>query len=64
NFDPEFPLKWMQKDLHLASVSAWEKDISMPTANAAKELFALAKQKGLGESDFSAVYDFIQNKKL
>ena len=27
---PEFPLRWMQKDLHLASVSAYESDVAIP----------------------------------
>lgn len=59
NFDVEFPLEWMQKDLHLASLSAWEKDISLPSANIAKEIYALAKQQGLSREDFSAVFKVI-----
>ncbi len=56
DFSPEFPLKWMQKDLHLASLTAYEQDISMPILNTVKEIFALAKQLGFSDEDFSAVY--------
>jgi len=29
NYQPEFPLRWMQKDMHLASVSAYESGVAM-----------------------------------
>jgi len=56
DFSAEFPLKWMQKDLHLASVSGYEGEIFMPILNIVKELYAYAKQLGYSEEDFSAVY--------
>jgi 3-hydroxyisobutyrate dehydrogenase/glyoxylate/succinic semialdehyde reductase len=37
NYAEEFPLQWMQKDLHLAAVSAQEAAVALPLANAAKE---------------------------
>lgn len=61
-YSPEFPLKWAQKDLHLACISAYEKDISLLGANAVKEIFAQAKQRGMGDSDMSRVYEFITQK--
>ncbi len=63
NFDPEFPLQWMQKDLHLAAVSAYEGGISLPAGNTAKEVYRLAMRAGLAEKDFSAVYDFLSRNK-
>src|SRR5207245_9934732 len=30
NYDAEFPLRWMQKDLHLASVSACDSGVAIP----------------------------------
>src|SRR2546430_1044 len=36
NYDPEFPLRWMQKDLHLASVSAYETDVALPVTSVTK----------------------------
>ena len=61
-FDPEFPLRWMHKDLHLAAETAFAQGVSMPLANAAKETYALAKQKGLGGNDFSAIYRFLHER--
>nr|WP_225986447.1 NAD(P)-dependent oxidoreductase [Rufibacter sp. LB8] len=62
DFSPEFPLEWMHKDLHLASVTAYEQGVALPLLQSAKEMFGFAKQAGLGEEDFSAVYDFINPK--
>ena len=62
NYEVEFPLEWMQKDLHLATVSAWEQDIALPVTNAAKELYALAKQQGLSRKDLSAVFKTLTKK--
>ncbi len=62
DFSPEFPLKWMQKDLHLASLSAYENGISMPSANLVKEAFMSAVQRGMGDEDFSALYKFVKGE--
>jgi 3-hydroxyisobutyrate dehydrogenase-like beta-hydroxyacid dehydrogenase len=58
NYDPEFPLRWMQKDLHLASVSAYESDLALPVTNVTKEVYRLAMRGGRGTEDFSAIYEF------
>jgi 3-hydroxyisobutyrate dehydrogenase/glyoxylate/succinic semialdehyde reductase len=62
-FDPEFPLEHIQKDLQLVSISAFEKNLAMPVANVTKEVYALAKQQGLSKKDFSAIYSFLSNNK-
>jgi len=59
NYDPEFPLQWMQKDLQLASVTAYEHDTPLPATNTAKEIFQLAKQNGFAQQDFSAIFQFL-----
>lgn len=56
DFSPEFPLEWMHKDLHLASVTAYEQNIALPSLQITKELYAQAKQQGFGEEDLSAIY--------
>jgi 3-hydroxyisobutyrate dehydrogenase-like beta-hydroxyacid dehydrogenase len=61
NYDAEFPLRWMQKDMHLASVSAYESGVAMPLANAAKELYRLAMREGHAGQDFSAIYEYLTN---
>ena len=40
NYDPEFPLRWMQKDLRLASVSAYESDVAIPLTTLRKNCIA------------------------
>lgn len=59
--DPDFPLQWLEKDLHLASISAYEVGAAMPLANVAKEIYRLAIRKGEGGKDISAIYDFLAN---
>ena len=60
NYEPaDFPLRWLQKDLHLAAVSAYETGVAMPMANVAKELYRLAVRQGHGPEDFSAIYDYL-----
>jgi 3-hydroxyisobutyrate dehydrogenase-like beta-hydroxyacid dehydrogenase len=59
NYPAQFPLAWIQKDLHLASVSAYESGVALPLTNSAKEIYRLAMREGLANEDFSAVYDFL-----
>jgi 3-hydroxyisobutyrate dehydrogenase-like beta-hydroxyacid dehydrogenase len=61
NYEAEFPLRWMQKDLHLASVSAFESGVAMPLTNAAKELYRLAMMEGHATQDFSAIYKYLSS---
>ena len=55
----DFPLRWLQKDLHLAAVSAYETGAAMPLTNTAKEIYRLAIREGHGSEDFSGIYDFL-----
>jgi 3-hydroxyisobutyrate dehydrogenase-like beta-hydroxyacid dehydrogenase len=59
NYDAEFPLRWQQKDLHLAAASAFDAGVAMPVTNAAKELFRLAMMDGYANEDFSAIYKYL-----
>lgn len=63
DYEANFPLKWIQKDLHLSSISAYENNVAVPNLNSTKEIFAQAKQQGYGNLDFSAVYEFLNSKK-
>jgi 3-hydroxyisobutyrate dehydrogenase/glyoxylate/succinic semialdehyde reductase len=58
NYEAEFPLRWMQKDMHLASVSAYESGVAMPLTNVTKEIYRLAMRGGHDIEDFSAVCEF------
>jgi len=59
DYSPEFPLQWLQKDLHLATDTAYENNVPLPATNTIKEIFAMAKKAGLGEMDFTAIYPFL-----
>jgi len=61
DYRPDFQLVSMQKDLHLASVSAYETGVALPVTNSAKELYRLAIRSGRANQDFSAIYDYLTN---
>ena len=55
----DFALRWLQKDLHLAGVSAYETGVAMPLTNVAKEIYRLAIRDGHGDEDISAIYGYL-----
>ena len=59
DYDVEFPLELIQKDLHLVSLAAYEHQIPQYLANLSKDIYAAANQKGLGREDFSAVFAYL-----
>ena len=63
NYAAEFPLRWMQKDMQLASVSAYESGVALPLTNVTKEIYRLAMRGGHEANDFSAIYDFAMGDK-
>ena len=60
DYEANFPLQWMQKDIHLATTTAYELGVPMPSLNTAKEVYAQAKQRGSADLDFSSVYEFLK----
>ena len=58
-YEAEFPLRWMQKDMHLASMSAYEAGVAMPLTNLTKEIYRLAMRGGHETEDFSVIYEFM-----
>ncbi|XP_050207098.1 glyoxylate/succinic semialdehyde reductase 1 [Mercurialis annua] len=63
NLSPAFPLKHQQKDMRLALSLGDENAVSMPVAAAANEAFKKARSIGLGDLDFSAVYETVKMHK-
>ncbi len=59
DYATDFPLRWMHKDLHMASEAAFEYGAALPIGGAVKELYSMAKRAGLGDQDFSAITAFI-----
>ena len=60
-YEAEFPLKWLQKDLQLASETAYEQGVALPAVNVIKEIYAQAKKAGYADEDFSAIYKYLGN---
>ncbi len=62
DYEVQFPLELMHKDLHLAAVTAYELNQPLYLANVAKELFAEANKKGMGRLDFAAIHKFLEER--
>ena len=62
NFEVQFPLEWMHKDLHLAAVTAYELNHPLYLANLTKEVFAEARRKGFGRLDFAGIHRFLEEQ--
>ncbi|HZG78866.1 MAG TPA: NAD(P)-dependent oxidoreductase, partial [Paenibacillus sp.] len=55
DYSNQFSLKFMLKDLRLASAFADELQVPTPVLSATKELFQIGEARGLGELDFSSI---------
>jgi 3-hydroxyisobutyrate dehydrogenase-like beta-hydroxyacid dehydrogenase len=62
DYEVQFPLEWMQKDLHLAALTAYEHQQPLYLANLAKELFAAASKQGMSRLDFAAIHRYLETK--
>jgi len=60
DYEVQFPLELMHKDLHLAALTAYELKQPLYLANLAKEMFAEATQKGMGRLDFAAIHQLLE----
>lgn len=61
-YDPQFPLKWMRKDLHMVATAAYDAEVAMPLAALTGELYQQAVAAGFGDLDFSAIYRQLNDK--
>jgi 3-hydroxyisobutyrate dehydrogenase/glyoxylate/succinic semialdehyde reductase len=59
NYEADFALQLMWKDLHLAALTAYENGVPLPAGNVAKEIYAMAVKSGLSEQDFAVLYRFM-----
>lgn len=64
DYAPHFPLKHQQKDVRLALGLGDQVNQAMPLAAAANEAFKAAKASGLGDDDFSAVFESVKRTKV
>lgn len=58
DYDADFSMRWMQKDLHLASISGYEAGVPLPVVNVTKEIYRLAMREGYADQDYGAIYAF------
>ncbi len=54
-----FPLALMHKDLHLATLAAYQVGQPVPSLAAAKEVYGSAVAAGLGAEDFTGVFGYV-----
>ncbi len=54
-FAPQFPLKHAQKDMRLAVAAGDAAGVPTPVTAAAHQLFSIARERGFGDHDVSAV---------
>ena len=62
DYEVQFPLEWMHKDLHLAAITAYELNHPLYLANLAKEIFAEANRQGMGRLDFAAIHKYLEER--
>ncbi|MEO1513370.1 MAG: NAD(P)-dependent oxidoreductase [Bacteroidota bacterium] len=62
DYEGQFPLEWMHKDLHLAALTAYEVGQPLFLANLAKELYASACEQGMGRLDFAAIHQYLEGR--
>lgn len=60
DYDAQFPLELMLKDLQLLDVTAYEQQQPLFLAGLAKSVYGQANSAGRGRDDFAAVFDFLQ----
>ena len=63
NYEVQFPLELMHKDLHLAALTAYELKQPLYLANLTKELYADANKSGFARQDFSAIFEYLSKHK-
>ncbi len=57
---PGFPLRWIEKDLRLASEAAARGGASLPMTDAAKSVYGMARINGWGSKGIAAVFEFLR----
>jgi len=62
DYSVEFPLEWMQKDLHLLGLTAYDNGVPQYMASVAREIYTAAKAEGLAREDFSAIIKSLEKR--
>ncbi|TDO16499.1 MULTISPECIES: NAD(P)-dependent oxidoreductase [Halomonas] len=62
DYEAQFPLELMHKDLHLLDLTAYEENQPLFLASLAKAVYGRATAHGRGRDDFAAIYDFLDGQ--
>jgi 3-hydroxyisobutyrate dehydrogenase-like beta-hydroxyacid dehydrogenase len=60
NFSPNFPLRLMLKDIHLALDAARESRVRLPGLEAVEEVYGLAAEEGYQDLDYAATLSLLE----
>lgn len=60
DYEPQFALKWMDKDLRLAAEEAKALGATLPVATAVAAFYSAARARGHGEEDYASVARLIE----
>ena len=60
-FELDFPLNLMTKDMKLISQTADDVGVAMPVATCVKDAYQLAEEHGYGDDDYTAIYKFLNH---
>jgi len=58
DYDVQFPLQWMHKDVLMTAEAAKDVNFEIPLSAATERVYQAALQDGLGSLDFSAIYRY------
>jgi 3-hydroxyisobutyrate dehydrogenase-like beta-hydroxyacid dehydrogenase len=61
-YEADFPLRWLHKDLQMAGIAAYEHGVVLPATSLAKEVYGLAARLGMADLDFSAIYRLLSGE--
>lgn len=61
-YEADFPLRWLHKDLQMAGIAAYEQGVALPATSLAKEVYGLAARLGMADLDFSAIYRLLSDE--
>ena len=59
-YETQFPIELIAKDVHLAAISAYEVDRPLYLANLTKDLYTSAVKAGMGRQDMAAIHEYLK----
>ncbi len=60
DYTPNFPLRLMQKDIHLMLEAAKQARVKLPALETVEEVYDVASEEGLGDLDYSATLTLLE----